>query len=110
DSRVRFAYREAENPTSLYSPAVVAAPGTPHTLRLAIGGKYSDYDGHRLRLRGQFDGQTLWDLPAVSLDAFPGTVNVAGDPAFSHRVHSTRPIAEVTFVRPTPAGARVRVT
>jgi hypothetical protein len=111
NNTVRFGYREAARGVVLLSPTVTVGAGEQHALRVSINGRPSDYNGHRFRLRAQFDDRPLWDAKVVSLRAFPAQLAVGSDGSarFTGRIHRTRPISDADFARPTLGGVRLRV-
>jgi hypothetical protein len=117
--KIRLGYREnIGGSRTLFSPAVSARGQARHTLRLSVGGPYSDYDGEKSRLRAQLDDVPFWDERVVSLGAFPGKLNVApavaaSAPAATHFtgvIHSTRSTAMPEIPPPNIGGIRVRLT
>ena len=116
--KIRFGYRETSDVrNTVFSPAVAAPGDSPHTLRLSIGGSYAEFDGLKGRLRAQFDGMNIWDVPAVSFGAYPGKLTVGADVSvtpptsrFSGVIHSVRPIDLPALPRPRIGGIRVRLT
>ena len=118
EHKIRLGYREpASAQPAVFSPAVAAPPGAVHTLRLSIGGSYSDFDGRKGRLRAQFDNIAFWDVPVVSFGTYPGQLVVGADagtvsssPGFSGVIHATRAVAMPHLARPRVSGIRTRVT
>lgn len=115
---IRLGYRDrGDERTTRFSPAVPAAPGAIHTLRVSVGGSYADYDGSKSRLRAQLDGLRLWNERAVSIDVFPGAVSLGENPAatgaahrFTGEIRAHRAIADADIAGAPPVGVRVRFT
>jgi hypothetical protein len=116
--KIRLGYQE---PTTgqpiVFSPAVAAFGGGTHTLRLSIGGAYSDFNGSRGRLRAQFDNVPIWDAPVVSFGTYPGELVVGADAAFTSNpigftgeIHTKRPVMMPALDHPRVSGVRVRLT
>jgi hypothetical protein len=118
EKKVRFGYVEpAHGPTVVYSPAVPAQDSAVHSLRLSIGGPYSEYDGRNGRLRAQFDHLTFWDVPAVSFGTYPGKLTVGPEAGtrsnragFTGVIHGQQTIVMPELARPRMSGVRVRIT
>jgi hypothetical protein len=118
EHKVRLGYREPSVAQAPYfSPAVAAPPGAVHTLRISIGGPYSEFDGLRGRLRAQFDDVTFWDVPVVSFGNYPGKLIVGanagpvpGASRFTGVVQAQRSVSMPDIARPRVSGIRVRIT
>ena len=117
DTRIRFGYRETPGKTpAVFSPARIAPTTDRHALRLSVGGPYADFDGRRGRLRAEFDGVPIWDVPAVSPGAYPGewqgapTFEAAAKAKpFSGRISDLRAITMPEQARTIPHGMRVQL-
>ena len=116
---IRFGYRErGDVRTTRFSPAVLAEPGSVHTLRLSVGGPYSEFDGAKARLRAQVDGNRLWNESVVAIDVFPGAVSLGEIPSaangaarrFSGEIRAHRAIAVSDIAGAPPVGVRVKFT
>lgn len=118
DTRIRFGYREsAGNAPAVFSPARIAATAERHTLRLSVGGPYADFDGRRGRLRAEFDGLPIWDVPAVSPGSYPGEWRsapvfeaAAKTKPFTGRLTDLRAITMPEKAATLPDGMRVQLT
>lgn len=118
EPKIRLGYREpATAKPAIYSPAVAAAPGVAHLLRVSIGGPYSDFDGAKGRLRAQFDRLSFWDAPIVSFGAYPGELRIGADAAraansagFSGNIEATRTDTMPELAPPRVTGVRTRIT
>ena len=120
--QIRLGYREpprapGKAASVIFSPAIAVPADARTTLRLSIGGPYSDYDGYKGRLRAQVDGRPLWDAQVVSFGAYPGQLHVGPEvaagpaaPRFSGVVHSARPTTMPELPRAELGGVRVRLT
>lgn len=118
DRSIRFGYRERnDDRTTRFSPAVLAEPGSVHTLRLSVGGPFAEFDGAKARLRAQLDGNRLWNESVVSIDVFPGAASLGENPAatgaarrFTGEIRAQRAIAVSDIAGAPPVGVRVQFT
>jgi hypothetical protein len=116
DDKIRLGYEEPDAAVPVvFSPPLAAPPGAVHTLRLSIGGTYSEFDGRKGWLRAQFDPVPLWGSPVVSFGVYPGKLMVgAGARAGTKRagftgvVNSRRAITMPAL--PRVEGIRARIT
>lgn len=118
---IRFGYREAlTRETTIYSPPISAPPLASHTLRITLGETATaPINGVKSWLRLHCDGRSVWETPAVSLAAFPGTMGVARAPEslgvgvrFTGQILSAAPVdpAPSAVEDAPPQGARLRFT
>jgi hypothetical protein len=118
DDKVRFGYREpASGQPAVFSPAVAAPVGATHTLRMSIGGAYSDFDGWKGRLRAHFDNVAFWDVPVVTFGIYPGKIIIGSATDknsaarnFTGRVNARRAVTMPEIARPRVSGVRARIT
>lgn len=118
DTRIRFGYRETSgNAPAVFSPARIAPTTERHTLRVSLGGPYADFDGRRGRLRAEFNGVPIWDVPVVSPGSYPGEWQAAPvfeaaakTKPFTGRVTDLRAITMPEKTPSIPAGMRVQLT
>jgi hypothetical protein len=112
EGKIRLGYREPDPRSEVFSPPFERKGEQPHRLRLSIGGPYREFNGRKSTLRAEIDGRPLWDLPVVSLAAFPGRLEIASSSAqpFTGKVLSVRRLSEADFERPRPGGVRLRIT
>jgi hypothetical protein len=118
DQKIRFAYGEpATGEPVVFSPAVAAPAGATHTLRMSIGGTYSDFDGLKGRLRAHFDNVAFWDVPVVTFGTYPGKIVVDGTAqpdsrkgGFTGQIHARRAVTMPELARPRMSGIRARIT
>ncbi len=121
---VRFGYHDSiGNTDTVFSPPVSAPPATTAALRITLGELTAPlHQGTHSWLRVYYDERFVWETPAVSIAAFPGSVTAGLAPAsaraglrFTGQLHSAAP-ANSSAAAPATAsshrfgGARVRLT